>query len=57
MLFNRLRAPRVQIGQILSLEDLDYTDDVGIFSDPEAQTMLNDVVTWAGRNGQKTQNR
>ena len=37
-----------QIGQNLSLTDLDYADDVGLLSDPvEAQDLLDSVVAWA----------
>ncbi|KAK2701591.1 hypothetical protein QYM36_019768, partial [Artemia franciscana] len=40
--------PGAQVGQNLSLTDLDYADDVGLLSDPvEAQNMLDSVVAWA----------
>ena len=46
--------PGVQIGQNLSLTDLDYADDVGLLSDPvEAQNMLDNVVAWADLIGLK----
>ncbi|KAK2713822.1 hypothetical protein QYM36_009640 [Artemia franciscana] len=46
--------PRAQIGQNLSLTDLDYADDVGLLSDPvEAQNMLDNVVAWANLIGLK----
>ena len=43
-----------QIGQNLSLTDLNYTDDVGLLSDPiEAQNILDSVVAWADLIGLK----
>ena len=46
--------PGAQIGQNLSLTDLDYADDVGLLSDPvEAQNMLDSVVAWADLIGLK----
>ncbi|KAK2718096.1 hypothetical protein QYM36_006774 [Artemia franciscana] len=46
-----------QIGQNLSLEDIDQADDVGILSDPEtAQTILGDLMTWADHIGLKVNN-
>ena len=46
--------PGAQVGQNLSLTDLDYADDVGLLSDPiEAQNMLDSVVTWADLIGLK----
>ncbi|XP_065557812.1 uncharacterized protein LOC136025754 [Artemia franciscana] len=46
--------PGAQVGQNLSLTDLDYADDVGLLSDPvEAQNMLDSVVAWADLIGLK----
>ncbi|KAK2709579.1 hypothetical protein QYM36_013299 [Artemia franciscana] len=55
VLENALSAyPGAQVGQNLSLNDLDYADDVGLLSDPvEAQNMLDSVVVWADLIGLK----
>jgi hypothetical protein len=46
--------PGVKIQRNLSLVDLEYADDVGVPSDPKkAQTILDDVVTWADYIGLK----
>ena len=57
MLENTLSShPGVEIGQNLSLEDLDYAGDVRILLDPEKATnMLHNLVTWADRIGLKRQ--